>query len=116
MTFSCKDRKAKDSILSGFGTVLNLVENRSIAVNNDVVNSFFFDILSLREIDAACVFNVTLPCFRRYGDVRIAITFNRNGYFIVVRMNRTPMGVANGNVTTTKKRDDGEPSKEKESC
>jgi len=47
MTFSGKDRIAKEGVLGGFGTVLNLIKNFTITINNDVVDSFFFNEFAL---------------------------------------------------------------------
>lgn len=47
MTFSGKNRLTKEGMLSGFRTVLNLVKNFTIAINNDMVDSFFFNELAL---------------------------------------------------------------------
>lgn len=47
MSFGRKDRLTKEGILGSFGTVLDLVKNLTIAINNDMVDSFFFNEFTL---------------------------------------------------------------------
>ena len=110
-----QDRLPKDGVLGGFRAVLDFIEDRTVTVNDDVFDVFFFDKFTLRQFDFIGVFDITLFGFRRYGDVIAIVTFNSNRYLFFIRMYRAPFGFSNRDVTSTQKVCNKQQSKEKES-